>query len=189
VTPHLQLHSAVSFLDAALAQHRVVDHDLIVLQATLARNGLCVDDDQDLAWVVAKVGFALGPPGAEPDLDAARACARTVQDLLVVRRTDYARIGEPYPPHPYAFMLVPGDPDRVMLLPKLGASDKYERVMTDGEVYAALRGRRVAWPPFEPPPIGGLAANDYAATGFVPVALCVPGTYSLPPDARVRLTG
>jgi len=193
-SPRVQLLAALDLFKTTIDAHpyAATDIDFTVLHcACLAPHNLDAGEvSRDIAWLVSRVTFALGPPGGTPDLELARVRIRVALDFLRACQTDYGRIGEPYPPRPYVvFMLVPGEPDRVTLLPKLDRDERYERVADGIEVYAALRGRRVPWPPFEPPAVSALAAEDWATTGFFPAEKVVKGSAKLPLDARVRVGG
>ena len=198
MTPREQLRAAIDLFDASDTAHAGFASaipEVVELRRTLVCDAWAVGGDialLDLAWVIAKAACALGPPETAPDAAEVADCCRAVGELQLVQRTRYVRIGSPWPPRPpepYAyFMLYPGDPDRVLLLPALSEEYCYERVVAAGEVYATLRGgARVSWPPFRPPTVRALATNDYAATGLIPVELAVQGSATLPPDQRVSV--
>jgi hypothetical protein len=147
-------------------------------------------DDEDLAWFVSRVSFAVGPAPAfarRPiDLDEVKNRVQDALGLVIVRNRTYYRIGDStwtlYAP---AFVLPLPEEDALAMLPKLTDGEAYRIAIVDGDMVLFHGDRKIDWPEFDPPLLKQLLADD-AASGFVRAELAVKGNTKLPPAVTFK---
>lgn len=154
---------------------------------------LADSSDPDVRWAVLRVVAAVGHPCAQvpPDLVEVRERARHARLVAGVKAERYVRIGDPYPPQVkyVAVAIWPAPAGEVVFL--FPAPPAGERYLLDPSMPAVLLGgRRVPWPPFEPPLLSLLVSEDpdeRNRSGFVAERLVVAGDARLPSDVAVRV--
>jgi hypothetical protein len=147
------------------------------------------EPDDDLAWFVSRVTFAVGPAPSSArrplDLDEVKERVHDALGLAVVRQRTYYRIGDStwtlYAPT----FVMPGPEDAVAMLPKLPGRNIYRIAIVSGDMALFSGDAMVKWPEFDPPLLKQLLADD-AASGFVRAELAVKGNAALPPAVAFK---
>jgi len=151
--------------------------------------------DNDLAWVVSRVSFAVGHPAAKapPNVSEVQAAVTAAVAFHKAKNAKYYRIGDAMWEKHAVFCLCPvagGDTagDRVILLPEPPNGSVY-KAADPGDPWVFLNGYKVDWPRFEPPLVRLLVSENSTerdASGFVAVELAQPGNAKMRPDVGFR---